>query len=74
MLPCAEAPAYPVGNVLADIVHIWCCDPDMGLCGTDISDEPAVENGIECAVCRDLEDHPCPSCGYCSPPEDTEMP
>lgn len=44
-----------------DITHVWCCDPDVALCGEDVSTEPEVPDGvgIDCVVCVDLEDQPC---------------
>ncbi|MCX4450643.1 hypothetical protein [Streptomyces sp. NBC_01789] len=41
--------------------HIYCCDPGLALCGTDVSDVPEIDpdSDITCVVCADLEDHPC---------------
>ncbi|GAA3384404.1 hypothetical protein [Streptomyces racemochromogenes] len=42
-----------------ELDHLYCCDPDIALCGTDISDHE--DNGADgsCIVCLDLEDNPC---------------
>ena len=43
-----------------DPTHIYCCNPDLALCGTDISNTPHVDqDGILCVVCEDLEDQEC---------------
>lgn len=50
-----------------DLNHIYCpCDPDIALCGTDISDYAFAEDDeTDCVVCTDLEDAdaPCARCG-----------
>lgn len=61
---CAPTLARTEGSNDA-ITHVWCCDPDLALCGEDVSAEPEVPDGVgvDCVVCIDLEDHPCsPGC------------
>lgn len=41
-----------------------CCNPDLALCGADLSDVPNRDRGDPCLVCFDLEDFPCEACGY----------
>lgn len=50
----------------SDITHLYCCNPDVALCGTDVSDVPELADDAEitCVVCADLEEQPCPTCGY----------
>jgi hypothetical protein len=46
--------------------HFFCeCNPNLGLCGTDISDHDFASDEMQatCAVCADMEDLPCPRCG-----------
>jgi hypothetical protein len=43
-----------------DLNHIYCCSPDVSLCGLDISQHPEVDTDDDmCVVCEDLEDGPC---------------
>lgn len=48
-----------------DLNHVYCCDPDTAWCGTDVSDAAEVgpDTDIDCVVCAELEDLPCPVCG-----------
>ncbi|MFE3202175.1 hypothetical protein [Embleya sp. NPDC059237] len=51
----------------SELVHACCCDPDVGLCGEDLSGSSwaADEDDIECVVCVDLveAEWPCgPDC------------
>jgi len=51
-----------------DLDHIYCdCDPDLGLCGSDISAAIFIGDDEQldflCLVCDDLADDPCPRCG-----------
>lgn len=57
----AETVAYRTEGSNDAIIHVWCCDPDLALCGKDVSAEPEVPDGfgIDCVVCIDLEDQPC---------------
>lgn len=45
--------------------HVVCCDPDVALCGSDVSDVAWVDEDEEatCVVCADLEEHTCTRCG-----------
>jgi hypothetical protein len=45
--------------------HVYCCDPETALCGTDLSDtdETDDDDAPTCVVCLDLEDVTCPRCG-----------
>jgi hypothetical protein len=53
-----EAPAA-VGSDLG-LNHIYCCSPDVSLCGLDISQHPEIDvDENMCVVCEDLEDGPC---------------
>lgn len=51
------------------VEHYYCyCSPDIGLCGTDLTDAPDhtdMDTPIEddCVVCIDLFDSDCPRCG-----------
>lgn len=47
------------------LTHLFCCDPDLSLCGLDLSLTPyGMSPGEEqCVVCVDLEDAVCPRCG-----------
>lgn len=57
----APAPAPSTTSTNDDgLTHIYCCDPNLALCGNDLSDTPEVEeDGIVCVVCEDLEEQPC---------------
>lgn len=48
-----------------DLAHLYCeCDPDVSLCGLDISGEPEATDPADwCVVCDDLNEFPCPRCG-----------
>lgn len=49
-----------------DLVHFYCeCDENTALCGTDITDDPkdSEEEEVNCVVCIDLVEFPCPRCG-----------
>lgn len=51
--------------------HLTCCDPDISMCGLDVSGQPAVEKVSDddvCRVCRIHEEYslPCPVPG-CDP-------
>lgn len=52
-------------NGSSDLDHLYCCDPDLALCGTDVSDVPEIDadSDITCVVCADLDGEPCsPGC------------
>jgi hypothetical protein len=58
------SPLSRLVDVSHAINHIYCCDPDTALCGVDVSKHPVVDlDDADCAVCLDLEDQPCPTCG-----------
>lgn len=45
--------------------HLYCCNPDVSLCGLDITEHPERDFADEecCPLCADLEDLPCgPGC------------
>lgn len=58
------APAPPT---VGDFCHLYCCDPDRGLCGADLrglvdfgdNDSPEPY----CVVCEDLVELICERCG-----------
>lgn len=56
--------ADTAGRVTHELDHLYCCDPDIALCGTDISDSPELfdDGATTCVVCDDLEDQLCPRC------------
>lgn len=59
--PAPEADAHDDG-----LHHVYCCDPDMSLCGVDLSGVPEGEctgRDVPCVVCAGLEDAPCQVCG-----------
>lgn len=60
----APAPAKPTADS-SDLDHLYRCDPDLALCGTDVSDVPEIDadSDITCVVCADLDGEPCsPGC------------
>lgn len=63
LLP-VPAPALVAAEGTREI-HVYCCDIDVGLCGTDISALPVLADGVPatCVVCADLDGGPCsPTC------------
>jgi len=62
----ATAPAPSPTNLGNPTVHVFCCNPDRALCGHDVSNDPEVPNPTpnDCIVCLDLEEQPCPHCGF----------
>jgi len=58
------APSSRATSDGTDLNHIYCCDPDTALCGTDVSGQPETDlDEANCVVCLDLEDQPCcPTC------------
>lgn len=48
-----------------DLDHTYCeCDPDVALCGADVSDAPVIVEPLNpCVVCEDLDPLPCERCG-----------
>ncbi|MFI6249004.1 hypothetical protein [Streptomyces sp. NPDC051016] len=59
------APAPLTSDDAADETHVVCCNRDLALCGSDVTELPWVGDEVEatCVVCRDLEGQPCPRCG-----------
>ena len=59
------APTPLTSHDAADETHVVCCNPEIALCGSDVSGTPWVDQDEEatCVVCHDLEGQPCPSCG-----------
>lgn len=52
----APAPAPAATTTGDDLDHLYCCDPDTALCGTDISDNTEADfEHPDCVVCADLE-------------------
>lgn len=49
----------------SETTHWWCCNPAIGICGTDITDAPEADDDtdVNCHVCIDLVNEPCPLCG-----------
>lgn len=62
--PAAD-PAVPATESDDCLRHVYCCDPETALCGTDLSDtdETDDDDAPTCVVCLDLEDVTCPRCG-----------
>ena len=58
----ATAPSPTTTSVGEDLNHLYCCDPDLALCGLDVSALPEVDDDTDCVVCLDLEDADC-DCG-----------
>jgi hypothetical protein len=59
-------PAAP--DATGDVIHLWCCDENISMCGLDITDEPEVqpeEDEVLCPMCALVEDEglPCPAPG-----------
>lgn len=50
------------GNSGDELDHLYCCDSDLALCGTDVSGHEDNDADGTCIVCLDLEFQPCPSC------------
>jgi hypothetical protein len=49
-----------------DLDHFFCyCNPDKGLCGTNLTDYPFLDDDeeVDCVVCLAMVDMPCPLCG-----------
>ncbi|MFB8182554.1 hypothetical protein ACFC8N_42525 [Streptomyces sp. NPDC055966] len=67
------APTLDLTRSDSETTHVFCCNPDLALCGSDVSDTPVVPAGVgdDCVVCLDLEQQPCPHCEF-NPDEATE--
>lgn len=55
----APVPAPARTSAGDELDHIYCCDPDLALCGTDISGHEDNDADGTCVVCLDLEFAPC---------------
>lgn len=70
MVPVLVVPASranpDIAQCVGDVDHLYCCDPDLALCGEDISgdvdlgDDPLPQ---PCPLCEVLEHYACPRCG-----------
>lgn len=57
------------GDTDDELVHYYCeCNPDIALCGWDLTDREETDDEAGCVVCADLEaaEAPCfsPTCPY----------
>ena len=55
-----------------DIIHMWCCDPDVAWCGADISGDPASGYDFsvdpeDCAMCLFADETDSYVCKVCNP-------
>lgn len=48
-----------------ELHHYYCeCDPNIALCGSDLTDTPEVQTEENaCLVCKDMDNYDCPRCG-----------
>jgi hypothetical protein len=48
-----------------DIFHMLCCEENIAMCGTDVTDLPDTDGTGEqqCVVCVELDEGNCPKCG-----------
>lgn len=48
-----------------DIFHMFCCDENIAMCGTDVTDHPVTDGDGEqqCVVCVELDYGNCAKCG-----------
>ncbi len=54
-------------DTLDDLNHWYCCDPDLALCGIDLTDVAEMDDDeeVNCAACLDLAGKPCsPKCKW----------
>lgn len=61
----------PVGTD-EDLIHLWCCDENVALCGVDLAGEVVSESFREddiCPLCR-LVDNAGGSCGAAGCPDE----
>lgn len=58
-------PEAEIAHSVPDVDHLYCCDPDLSLCGEDISGEVEVDvdTGNVCPLCDVLNAYACPRCG-----------
>lgn len=59
----AQKPTSEAGNW--DVWHVFCCDENLALCGTDVTNFPITDGDGElmCVVCDELDSIPCEVCG-----------
>lgn len=67
----AEQPV-DTGSDEPEVIHFWCCDPDVAWCGEPLegeyTDEPDDSNGpYDCALCVLAESTGTGICKYCYP-------
>jgi hypothetical protein len=57
-------PSTSSADLIGDVDHLYCCDPDVALCGIDLS---TVAEGHEfpdlCTLCMLADLGLCPRCG-----------
>lgn len=56
-----------------DLFHLFCCcDPNLGLCGADLTDVPVIDGVGDdaCPMCFSLGSEPCARCGCTDCEED----
>lgn len=61
--PQTQADIGPSGG--DGLNHLYCCDENLGLCGTDLGGHQETADDTTCVVCVELEasDRPCrPGC------------
>lgn len=57
-------PESVIAQSVGDVDHLYCCDPDLSLCGEDISAEPEVTVFTNlCPLCDVLDAYLCLRCG-----------
>jgi hypothetical protein len=62
----ALAPAPGSTTSGDDLAHVYCCNPDIALCGTDLCGVPEIpDDETTCVVCVDLDDAGLPCCPAC---------
>lgn len=72
-LAFAEAATHATTGGL-DVNHVYCCDPDVGLCGEDISAIPdRWDHAVPvCVVCEDLDEAGAPCSPTCAAAEEVD--
>ena len=66
MTDTKTAPKKPDTTAGDDLDHMYCCDENLALCGTDVTDHPVIDLSTSpklCIVCIDLEWATCERCG-----------
>lgn len=59
-----EQPTSSDMGVKGRLDHVVCeCEPNVALCGTDVSDYPWGRESVNCQVCDHMEMWACPRCG-----------